>query len=84
MLIDFFFFFSRQIELLLKIVDPELPHIKWKQVSDTIVELGGSYKFGSSTCKKQYLALVQEGRAKPLNEGVQTSKRRKNRVIKTE
>jgi hypothetical protein len=62
---------------LLDIVDPELSHIKWKQVSDTIVARGGSYRFGSSTCKKQYLALVAEGRATPLNEGVTTNKRRK-------
>lgn len=71
-----------QIALLLNIVDPDLPHIKWKQVSDTIVTRGGTYRFGSSTCKKQYLALVGEGRAQPLNEGVSTSKRRKHRSLK--
>ena len=69
-----------QLNLLIRIVNPELPQIKWKQVSDQIVIEGGSYRFGSSTCKKQYLALVQEGRAPPLNESGSTSKRRKNRT----
>lgn len=55
-----------QIELLLEIVDPSILGVKWKQVSDTIVSLGGSYRFGPSTCKKQYLKLVEEGRASPL------------------
>ncbi|KAI5814033.1 hypothetical protein BZA77DRAFT_345963 [Pyronema omphalodes] len=68
------------IKLLLEIVDPSLPQIKWKQVSDNIVNRGGSYRFGSSTCKKQYLALVNEGRATPLSETVTTNKRRKVRA----
>jgi hypothetical protein len=70
-----------QIKLLLEIVDPSLPQIKWKQVSDNIVNRGGSYRFGSSTCKKQYLALVNDGRATPLSETVATNKRRKVRVV---
>ncbi|KAG0643008.1 hypothetical protein HOY80DRAFT_1134125 [Tuber brumale] len=35
--------------------------IKWKRVSEEIVRLGGRYRFGPSTCKKRYLALVGEG-----------------------
>lgn len=49
-------------------MDPDLANIKWKQVSETIVSLGGSYKFGPSTCKKQYLRLAANGRARPLAE----------------
>ena len=72
-----------QNNLLKQIVNPKESHIKWKQVSDMIVDCGGSYKFGSSTCKKQYLTLVDQGRAPPLAEGVSTSKRRKHRVAIT-
>lgn len=57
-----------QIVLLLEIVDPDLLNVKWKQVSETIVSLGGSYKFGPSTCKKQYMRLVANGRARSLTE----------------
>ncbi|KAI5837641.1 hypothetical protein DFP73DRAFT_600929 [Morchella snyderi] len=57
---------EEDIELLLEVVDPSTLGVKWKQVSDTIVSLGGSYRFGPSTCKKQYLKLVEEGRASPL------------------
>ncbi|KAG0135066.1 hypothetical protein HOY82DRAFT_632824 [Tuber indicum] len=35
--------------------------IKWKRISEEIVRLGGRYRFGPSTCKKRYLALVGEG-----------------------
>jgi hypothetical protein len=54
--------------LLLEVVDPGIVNIKWKQVSESIVGLGGSYKFGPSTCKKQYMRLVANGRARPLME----------------
>lgn len=49
-------------------MDPDLPSIKWKRVAETIVSLGGGYKFGPSTCKKQYMGLVASGRARPLAE----------------
>ncbi|TGZ79909.1 hypothetical protein EX30DRAFT_349871 [Ascodesmis nigricans] len=62
-------------ELLLGIVDPDSPNIKWKQVSEYIHQNGGSYQFGSSTCKKQYNQLVTEGRAKPLSESANATKR---------
>lgn len=69
------------MQLLLQAVDPDLSHVKWKMVSDKIVSEGGSYRFGSSTCKKQYLQLVDEGRAQPLAEmggaGAGSVKRRK-------
>jgi len=55
--------------------------IKWKRVSEEIVRLGGRYKFGPSTCKKRYLALVGEGAVGGF-EGVETGnvgKRRRRR-----
>ena len=55
--------------------------IKWKRVSEEIVRLGGRYKFGPSTCKKRYLALVGDGVVGRL-EGVETGnvgKRRRRR-----
>ena len=55
--------------------------IKWKKVSEEIVRLGGRYKFGPSTCKKRYLALVGDGVVGRL-EGVETGdagKRRRRR-----
>ncbi|PWW75952.1 hypothetical protein C7212DRAFT_344338 [Tuber magnatum] len=55
--------------------------IKWKRVSEEIVRLGGKYRFGPSTCKKRYLALVGEGVVRGL-EGVETGnlgKRRRRR-----
>lgn len=66
--VDLFTNQSAQIALLLEIVDPDLLNVKWKQVSETIVSLGGSYKFGPSTCKKQYVRLAANGRARPLTE----------------
>ncbi|KAI5801167.1 hypothetical protein EDC01DRAFT_780894 [Geopyxis carbonaria] len=72
---------DEDIILLLESVEPDLPHIKWKQVSDNIVMRGGSYKFGSSTCKKKYLELVAENRAIPLCEAAGASKRRKHRGV---
>lgn len=65
---------------MIEIVNPELPQIKWKQVSDLIVSRGGSYRFGSSTCKKQYNALVQQGRALPLNESGSANKKKKGKA----
>ena len=56
--------------------------IKWKRVSEEIVRLGGRYKFGPSTCKKRYLALVGEGVVVGGLEGVETGnagKRRRRR-----
>lgn len=57
-----------QVLLLLETVDPEIVNVKWKKVSEAIVRLGGSYRFGPSTCKKKYMMLVEEGRAQPLAE----------------
>lgn len=54
--------------LLLESVDCDVLNVKWKQVAEIIVSLGGSYKFGPSTCKKQYMKLVANGRARPLRE----------------
>ncbi|PUU72683.1 hypothetical protein B9Z19DRAFT_1136962 [Tuber borchii] len=55
--------------------------IKWKRVSEEIVRLGGRYKFGPSTCKKRYLALVGDG-VVGRSEGIETGnvgKRRRRR-----
>lgn len=60
-----------QITLLLESVDSDLPNVKWKQVAETMVSLGGSYKFGPSTCKKKYMELVAHGRARPLAESAE-------------
>lgn len=54
--------------LLLECVDSDLLNVKWKQVAETMVSLGGSYRFGPSTCKKQYMELAANGRARPLTE----------------
>ncbi|KAL7272783.1 hypothetical protein RUND412_004395 [Rhizina undulata] len=59
---------DEDISQLLEAVDPDLPQVRWKQVSETIYAHSGNYRFGSSTCKKQYLILVAEGKAPPLKE----------------
>lgn len=70
--------------LLLEIVDPDLLSVKWKQISESIVSLGGSYKFGPSTCKKQYVRLVASGRARPLTESTLGRRSIAKRAVATE
>ncbi|KAF2641671.1 hypothetical protein P280DRAFT_516692 [Massarina eburnea CBS 473.64] len=37
--------------------DQQLSKVSWKKVSEYIVEHGGSYAFGNSTCKKKWVQL---------------------------
>lgn len=37
-----------------------LSRVSWKRVSEYILENGGSYSFGTATCKKKFLQLQKQ------------------------
>lgn len=39
----------------------DLSTIKWKDIAQNIVDRGGSYKFGVTTCKKKYVEVMEKG-----------------------
>lgn len=41
---------------------------RWKHISEKIIRMGGSYKFGPGTCKKKYKELVDSGTAPAIQE----------------
>lgn len=41
---------------------------RWKYISEEILRVGGSYKFGPGTCKKKYKELVETGVAPAIQE----------------
>ncbi|KAF8428323.1 hypothetical protein EV426DRAFT_587354 [Tirmania nivea] len=41
---------------------------RWKYISEEILRVGGSYKFGPGTCKKKYKELVETGTAPAIQE----------------
>jgi len=41
---------------------------RWKYISEEILRVGGSYKFGPGTCKKKYKDLVETGAAPAIQE----------------
>ena len=41
---------------------------RWKYISEEILRVGGSYKFGPGTCKKKYKELVETGAAPAIQE----------------
>ena len=41
---------------------------RWKYISEEILRVGGSYKFGPGTCKKKYKELVEMGAAPAIQE----------------
>ena len=51
---------------------------RWKHISEQIIRMGGSYKFGPGTCKKKYKELVDNGTAPAIQE---LEKRRSCRSI---